>query len=188
MTILTESESSRWYTSVDIEVSESGQYLHYTSTSLQGLEISVPDGRSSLLQFAAFLTSGPERKHFFGCVCQIADWAIFGELSDTTGIKILRQIVLSYGQGSSFSQGATYLFDPTEQIDLTAMLALVLLCGWDAFFVPAHGRYFAYVSHDGFVNIVARDSESFSECQEWLEPLNPIERIPTWLKGRQAWP
>jgi hypothetical protein len=80
-------------------------------------------------------------------------WEIWSESIDAVGYAYLtglaREKALRLGEAPGF------LFDSGDFLKCYAALALPMLLQWDAYFMPEHSAFFARVSHEGFIDIVA---------------------------------
>lgn len=118
--------------------------------------VAAPDiaGLAYMLAITAVPDYNEER--FGGALIWLRRWEIWSESIDRQGYALLEGLRHTSGQADNMDVAPAMAFAPSEFIKATACLALPMLFQWDADFVSADGRFQAFVSHDGYVDVSAR--------------------------------
>jgi hypothetical protein len=128
--------------------------------------INLPEARGRIMRLADALVSEDETSLYYGSLLWVSESVIFGSVDERTAIKLVTRFVSGYGRQVSLYDGSGYLFDPTERIDQAALLAVIILCQWDAYLVPDHGQYAIFLCHDGYAEISGPSPETVSQYME----------------------
>jgi hypothetical protein len=78
---------------------------------------------------------------------------------------------LGLGQRSDLSERPGHLFTRLEEADCVGMSVLPFIYGWDAYLIPTDGQYFAYISHDEYVDVGFPDASQAPAIQKDLQSL-----------------
>lgn len=66
-----------------------------------------------------------------------------------------------------------HVFGRGEFIDALSCMALPMLFQWDAHFVSATGQLIAFVSHEGYVDLICRDDRVYATLRDRLKDFDP---------------
>jgi hypothetical protein len=98
---------------------------------------------------------------------------IWSELADDIGLRQMNLLRLGLGQTSDLAERPGHLFTRMEEADCIGMSVLPFIYGWDAYIIPADGRYFAYISHDEYVEVGFPDTSQAPAMLMDLGSLGP---------------
>jgi hypothetical protein len=175
MKCLDKSACEKWCGDRSILV-RANEQLSYASGQ-NAIEIPVPKFTQGVVDLAyALLAREQDEIPFGGALLWFSDWDIWSESIEQYAMKMWRNMRLAYGEKMPFNEAPGHLFNADEFVDAQGFFLIPLMFQWDAFWIPNHGDYFAFASHDEILFIFARTSE----VREKL-----LERYKPWLKGRQ---
>jgi hypothetical protein len=85
----------------------------------------------------------------------VTDWGIWRSSENLHLYYRLRQ---SYSDHRTLADAPGHYFHDYEAADLVSFLQVAILNGWDAHLLPVGGYARAFVSHDEYVDFVAKDA------------------------------
>lgn len=180
MVILDIEQMEVWLRKRGIQTSTNGKSMHYTANGAFGFMVRIPEQIGGIHLFLGSIL--PD----FEVSCQsslvwVSERGIWSPILDIAGSKLVRQMCVSYGQYPSFDGHLRFLFDPTEDLDAHAMLSVILVSGWDAYFVPSHGKRFVFFSHDSVADVVARSRDIAQEYKPQVSQWDISDGVPEYL-------
>lgn len=95
------------------------------------------------------------------------------EFLDATGLRHINLLRLGLGETSDVLERPGHLFARTEEAECIGMAVLPFLYEWDAYLIPADGRYFAHISHHGNVEVGFPETSQTPAIMEDLSILEP---------------
>ncbi|CAA9351624.1 MAG: hypothetical protein AVDCRST_MAG68-3663 [uncultured Gemmatimonadetes bacterium] len=116
-----------------------------------------------------------QEDRFSGGVLWLQRWELWSESIDRAGYVLLHGIRSSVGRSVLISSAPAHLFESGEFAAAHAALSLPMLFQWDAHFVSATGEFAAYISHEGSLDLVARDAEVHRALTERFHQWEPVE-------------
>lgn len=97
-----------------------------------------------------------DEQDFPGGILWLQDWNIWSEVPERVGMALFDGLRGFAGFAKPTDEQAALLYDSSELVRLHSALSLVLMFQWDAHYVPSAGGFFAFASHEGYVDIHAR--------------------------------
>ncbi len=95
------------------------------------------------------------------------------EFLDATGLRQMNLLRLGLGETSDVSDRPGHLFTRTEEAECIGMSVVPFLYEWDAYLIPADGRYFVHISHHQNVEVGFPETSQAPAIMEDLTILNP---------------
>jgi len=124
-----------------------------------------------------------EEIHFHGACLRITASDIWNPLEEAVVLKSMEQFRRGFGENRPLESAPGMHFRHDEFVQSVSCLLHPMLVGWDAYYVPTWAwgglKYFVAVSHDGFVDIEVKSSETemydgaeeLLERHAWIKPL-----------------
>lgn len=88
-------------------------------------------------------------------------------------LRALERFRLGYGENRSLETARAHFFRNDEAADCSAVLLLVLLAEWDAYFVHPSGDWVAFIDHDDHITVTAKSAEIAEDLRGSLERWGP---------------
>jgi len=95
------------------------------------------------------------------------------EVDDDIGLRQMNLLRLGLGEKSEFSERPGHLFKRMEEAECIGMAVLPFLYEWDAYLIPADGKYFAHISHDEYVEVGFPETSQAPAIMQDLTILDP---------------
>lgn len=105
------------------------------------------------------LVPDDDEQRFPGGILWLQEWDIWSETTERVGQLIARRLRGEQGFAWSLQDRPAQVFGVGQITEARAAFAIPLLFQWDAHFVPATGTHCCFSSHDGYLDVYARDSE-----------------------------
>mgnify|MGYP001311035624 CR=1 FL=1 len=105
------------------------------------------------------LVPDDDERRFPGGMLWLQEWDIWSETTERVGHLIARSLRGEEGSIESLQDRPAQLFGVSQITEAHAAFAIPLLFQWDAHFVPTTGTYCCFTSHDGHLDVYARDAE-----------------------------
>jgi hypothetical protein len=61
-----------------------------------------------------------------------------------------------------------HLFGSTEAVDAQALLTIAIVFGWDCYVIPENASYYAFTSHDEYLEVVSGNHDTHALFKERL--------------------
>jgi hypothetical protein len=84
-------------------------------------------------------------------------------------VRALERFRLGYGENRSLETARAHLFRNDESSECSAMLLLVLLAEWDAYFVHPSGDWVAFIDNDNHITVTAKSAATAKDLKVTLE-------------------
>jgi hypothetical protein len=146
--------------------------LSFTEGDAFSAVIEVPPGGEERIALARSLLTDHT---FYGGMLWIKEWNIGDLQTMSTGWRIVERMRSAMGQPCPLESAPAQLFRLDEFTDAHAFLALVLLWGWQAFWVPATPGYFFYLHHNDKIEINASTDDKLTELSAYLSAWRPAK-------------
>jgi len=88
-------------------------------------------------------------------------------------LRALERFRVGYGENRSLETARAHFFRNDEAADCSAVLLLVLLAEWDAYFVHPSGDWVAFIDHDDHITVTAKSAEIAEDLRGSLERWGP---------------
>ncbi len=162
-----------WCSSRGLSVSPSGA-VSFPPKPLHSLTIPLPTVGLEVIGLSIVLARGFEGFPTGASLLWLKSWDIWSQDFEDMGANLLCRLRRSNDLGDLPGQ----VFGAKEQLDLSSALLIPLLFQWDAYLIPEHARYVAFVCHDDFVNLLAGTAEDLDSLFRQLEPWKPERTLP----------
>ncbi len=110
-----------------------------------------------------------DEDNFAGALVWLRRWEIWGESTDRAGYILLDGVRASVEQPAPLGTAPAHLFESREFAKAHATLSLPMMFQWDAHFVAAGAEFCAYISHEGSVDLLSRNTEVHRALTERLQ-------------------
>jgi hypothetical protein len=179
MRLLSEAACRTWCSTRGLEVSERG-YLRYPVDPFHSLVITLPKMALEAVGLANVLSRDLDRTPPRSSLLWLKGWDIWSEDYEEVGANLIRSMRFDKAQLIKDLPGQE--FEPAETLDLRTFLLVPIVFQWDAYLVPDHAGYVAFVCHDGFVNILTRTGAERERIFSILEAWAPSREIPAKMR------
>ena len=95
-------------------------------------------------------------------------------------VRALERFRLGYGENRSLETARAHLFRSDESLECSAILLLVLLAEWDAYFVHSSGDWVAFIGNDDHITVAAKSAEMAKDLKGSLETWGQTTSEPAW--------
>jgi hypothetical protein len=134
---------------------------------LQPLRFAVPPPASRLYPLSSTIASAVTRGD--DCLLWITE---FGVWPSSENMHLYYRLRESYGDLRLLQEAPAHLCLKHETAELTTLLQLTLLFGWDAYLLPRSDHLAFFCSHDEFVECYSRSDEQLTDLKGALAKLN----------------
>lgn len=182
MRVLNYQESKKWCEKapLSMRVGPDG-HLSYGSSIVFGFSIKVPMEAGPAIALASSLLAFEANVDFYGGLLWLVDWDIGTPQIERSGLRMIEQMRRGYGICSSIDNTPGNLFRTDEIADLHAFISVLMLFGWDAYFVPRGTRYFVYFRSNGQICLVTDEKEVHSRLLKHLTYWKPSGEVPPFV-------
>jgi hypothetical protein len=168
-----------------IKVDPTG-HLRYPTRNPLGIRLDVPAEARRAVALASSLLAVEGDAGFSGALIYFTDWGYSPPQIENCAVQMLEQMRRGYGVTASVENAPGQIFRSDEIVDAQAFLAIPLLFGWDAYFVPHGTRCFAYARENASLFLVTDDEEVLQKLQGLLDPYRPVPELPSYLQSTRA--
>lgn len=129
------------------------------------------------LAYVLAMTGVPdyEEDAFSGALIWLQRWEIWSESIDRVGYALVDGIRARSEVARDMDATPAQLFVGGEFIGAHTCLSLPMLFQWDAYFLPAHGHFAAFLSHEGHLDFVPRNQQVQEAILQRFERWSPRE-------------
>jgi hypothetical protein len=106
---------------------------------------------------------------FQPCLLWITDWGIWSDVSERVVESLVESFRENRGELKPLIETPAHLFGCDELVDAQALLTLAVVFGWDCYVIPEHGNYYAFTSHDEYLQVVAATSDDYGVLKRDFE-------------------
>jgi hypothetical protein len=106
---------------------------------------------------------------FFGGLVWVRRTGIASPDWEVVILRALERFRLGFGENRSLEAARAHFFRSDESSECSAVLLLVLLAEWDAYFIHSSGDWIAFISHDDHITVVTKTPEVGRDIKESLE-------------------
>ena len=156
MQALTANEAMDWLPRAGIVCDVNGD-LAIGNGKNRVIAVPLPDKAYRLPYLANLLVTGIGDTPFGESLLWFTGWGVAGEVSNRVGFKLLQSM---HADTRPLIEAPARLLGAHEMVEVQSLLTLSILMGWDAYFIPATGKYFAFNSNDEFTDVVSTDDET----------------------------
>lgn len=144
--------------------------LKFVTGSNFRVRVRIPDSRGDLLSLAYILAMtdivNDSEEHFAGGLVWFQDWDIWSETIERVGLLLLVKLRGETPSTIGIRERPAHLLGSGELSEALALITLSLLFQWDAYFIPPTGRFFAFMSHHGDLDLVAASGDIADELKD----------------------
>ena len=181
MKLLSKPECLDWCRERGIKVS-THEMLYYDTVRPNSLVSDLPTEGLRIIGLSNVLSRNLEGDNYPGALVWLDDYGIWSDDNEEAGVRLLSQLLSDPQRSACFPDTRGQVFDTTEVVDQRVALIVPMLFQWDAYLVPEHGRYFVFLSHDEYVNVVAKTEDELDRLFEELHAWNPTKKVPKRLR------
>jgi hypothetical protein len=134
---------------------------------LPSLRCSFPQPANRLFAFSAYIASAITSGD--SCLLWITEYGVW---PSSENLHLYYRLRESYGDHRLLHEAPAHLCLKHETDDLTTLLQLALLFGWDAYLLPDSDHLAVFCSHDEFVECYSRSTDQLAEIKAGLARMN----------------
>jgi hypothetical protein len=162
-------------------------HLRYANGNRLGFRLEVPsEAPRAVALVSSLLAVEEDDGDYYGALLWFTNFDTGTPRIERCGLRILEQMRRGYGVTASVENAPGHLFRTDEIADVHAFLALPLLFGWTAYFVPHGTRYFAYARPDASLYLVTDDDQVLQRLLTHLAGYHPVLQLPSYLRDGDA--
>lgn len=186
MRLLTGEQAAEWCAARGIVDASSGRpSLHYPEGKPDAFAVRIPPEAPRALSLAYTLLAAAcqddREDQFGGLFLWLRQWDIWGETAERVAHLILQRL-RSPVAGASVEEMPAELFEAHELPDAHAAITHAMLFQWDAFVVSPSGDWFAFVSHDQQLFVLARSELALRHLRKRFNAWKPEQSRPGYLE------
>jgi len=114
-----------------------------------------------------------DESSFYGALLWLRLCTIGSPQLEKSGWKMVERMRMGYGELRPLGEGNAHWFRSDEATDLAAFIVPCFVYGWDAYVLPSGGDCFAFISHDEYWSVTARNRESRDRLLTELTEFKP---------------
>lgn len=96
---------------------------------------------------------GESDLEYSGSLLWITDFGFWPEEFEIVANELIERLRRTDVSAPRLKEQPGTLFDKSELTAQQAALTVPLIIGWDAYYIPSHMEYLAFISHDEFIDI-----------------------------------
>ena len=101
----------------------------------------------------------------------LADNGASGAMDFEMACRALQLMRGAHGESRGILESPAYLLGADEIVDARLLVTMAVLFCWDAYIVPAHGRYFIWIDDDEAADVCCKNKEDYerllSRFRDW---------------------
>jgi hypothetical protein len=101
----------------------------------------------------------------------LADNGASGAIGFELACRLLKLLRSAHGEHRGILESPAYLIGANEIVDARLLVTMAVLFCWDAYVVPAHGRYFFWIDDDEAADVCCKNKEDYN---------HQLARFTTW--------
>jgi hypothetical protein len=117
-----------------------------------------------------------ESQELSPCLLWMTDFGFWSEVSERVAYSLLGCFRSSRGETAPLIETPAHLFGSSEACDAQALLTIAIVFGWDCYVIPEHASYYAFTSHDEYLEVVSDSPETHASFKTRLNSWDPCER------------
>lgn len=106
----------------------------------------------------------------------MTDFGFWSEVSERVAHSLVRCFRSSRGETKPLIETPAHLFGSDEASDAQTLLTIAIVFGWDCYLIPDNASYYAFTSHDEYLEVVSGSREIHSRFKTELESWDARER------------
>ncbi len=154
----------------------SGRSGLYYKKHPYGLRLNMDNDRHQALYIASHITSFNSKPTAVGII--IKEIGIWSEEAESVGFFLLTQFRASCAEDRPLQESRLHIFDEHERVQANALLALIMLVGWEGYYTPKDGKYFLNLSHDDVTYVVSEDKELIESWRGHWGATEVVDELP----------
>jgi len=96
----------------------------------------------------------------------LADNGASGAMAFEIACRALKLLRSAYGEHRGILESPAYLLGGDEVVDARLLVTMAVLFCWDAYVIPAHGRYFVWIDDDEAADVCCKSKEDYEHLLE----------------------
>lgn len=165
MRFLSPDECHRWAAARGLSFSPRPRYADLDDRSFTAYKFDIPSDAGRRVALTALLWDAiahpsPET------LLWVTEWGVWGSGEHMPLAATLRQ---AFGEARPLAEAPGHCFRMGEDADGISFLAVAMLFLWDAYLLSASGSVAAFISHDEYGVILARDEADLAPIKRRLE-------------------
>jgi hypothetical protein len=160
---LSDAQAGQWCADLGLTSGDraTSRHLRYPTHGQRTLRVSITGTAVDVVGLAYMLavTRFPDHDEsaFAGALLWLRRWEIWSESIDRVGYAMFAGIRARAGQADALDARPAQLCAEGDFLEAHALLCLPMLFEWDMYFIPRGGSFVLKISHERYVDIVARD-------------------------------
>ena len=181
MRLVSKTDCLNWCRQRGIGISEY-DHLYYERAPIHSLVFDLPSRGLEVIGLSNVLSTNLEGEGYSGSLLWLKAWGIWSEDYEEVGLRLFERLISGPEGQATLPDSPGQLFDKNESTDQRAALTVPMLFQWDAYLVPDHGRYVVFVSHDEYVDVVAKTAVELDRLFGELHAWNPTKKASPRLR------
>ena len=181
MRLVSKPDCLNWCRQREISISEY-DHLYYERVPIHSLVFDLPSRSLEIIGLSNVLSRNLEGDSYSGSLVWLRDWDIWSEDYEEVGCRLASRLFSDPRRPTRFPDAPGQVFDSTELLDQRVALIVPMLFQWDAYLVPGHGKYVVFVSHDEYVDVVAKTANELDRLFQELHAWNPTKKASPRLR------
>lgn len=177
MQLVSSQERNDWLRHRSLSVLPKGQ-VHYKDSPVHKFRLKLPTDGLQLIRLTNVLSAHIEGDAHPQTLSWIEEWNMWGADIEEMGRLYVEKLSVGFGVLFNIDQKTALLFTEAELLWQRAFIFLPMLFQWDAYFVPDHGNYVLFVSHDAFVEFSSRNADTAEKLKNLLQVWHPVVLPP----------
>jgi hypothetical protein len=105
------------------------------------------------------------------CLFLLTDNGTSGAMEFEIACRSLKLLRSAHGEHRGILESPAYLLQRDEIADARLLVTMAILFCWDAYIVPAHGRYFLWIDDDEAADVCCKNKQDYehllSRFRDW---------------------
>ena len=112
---------------------------------------------------------------FLPCLLWMTDFGFWSEVSERVAHSLAEGFRSARGETKPLIETPAHLFSITEGTDAQTLFTIAIISGWDCYVIPEKPDYYAFTSHDEYLEVVSSDADTHRRFKTELESWHAIE-------------
>jgi len=124
------------------------------------LTLKMPQKPYQVAYLANDLLPYSESLQLLPCLLWMTDFGFWSEVSERVASSLVGAFRSSRGEFAPLIEKPAHLFGSTDATDAQTLLTIAIVFGWDCYIIPENATYYAFTSHDEYLEVVCSNTET----------------------------
>lgn len=140
------------------------------------LTLPMPEKPYQVAYLANALLPYSEALEMSPCLLWMTDFGFWSDVSERVAYSLVGCFRSSRGETAPLIEKPAHLFDSGEASDAQTLLTIAIVSGWDCYVIPENASYYAFTSHDEYLEVVSASPEIHASFKKQLSSWAVRER------------